>query len=66
MTKPQQIMQHMHGNIQYFFDFWADLFVHLLLLKSSMADMIIYLTLLKNSLSSNRVSWNFHFNASEK
>ena len=31
-------MQHMHGNIPYSFDFWADLDVHLLLLKSSMID----------------------------
>ena len=34
--KPKPV-QHMHGNIQYLFDFLADPFVHLLLLKSSMA-----------------------------
>ena len=34
-------MQHKrHGNIPYFFDFWADLFVHLVLLKSSMTYAI--------------------------
>ena len=32
--KPQKNMQHMHGNIPYLFDFWADLVVHLLLQKS--------------------------------
>ena len=29
----------MRGNIQYLFDYWADPFVHLLLLKSSMDGM---------------------------
>ena len=32
-------MQDVHGNIRYLFDFWADPFVHLLLLKSSMAQL---------------------------
>ena len=36
-----KVMQHKcHGNIPYFFDFWADLFVHLVLLKSSMTYAI--------------------------
>ena len=30
------ILQHIHGNIPYMFDRWADPVVHLLLLKSSM------------------------------
>ena len=34
MTNPK-IMQHMHGNIPYKFGCWADLVVHLLVLKSS-------------------------------
>ena len=34
--KQKRIMQHKYGNIQNFFDFWANPFVHLLLLKSSM------------------------------
>ena len=32
----QKIMQHMHGNILYMFDCWADPVVHLILLLSSM------------------------------
>ena len=36
-TPPKKIMQHMHDNIPNWFDFWADLVVHLLLLKSFMA-----------------------------
>ena len=36
-NKPPKIMQHMHGNIPYMFDYWADPVVHLLLGKSSMA-----------------------------
>ena len=28
----------MHGNIPYLFDYWANMFVHLLPLKSSMAN----------------------------
>ena len=35
-VNPPKIMQHMHGIIPYMFDCWADLVVHLLLLKSSM------------------------------
>ena len=31
--KPQKIMKHMHGIIQYMFDCWADPDVHLFLLK---------------------------------
>ena len=30
-----------YGNIPYLFDFWADPFVHLLLLKSSMVKVIV-------------------------
>ena len=41
MTNPTKIMQRMHGSITYLFDFWANLFVHLLLLKSSMIMPII-------------------------
>ena len=34
-------MHHMHGNVPYLFGFWADPFVHLLLLeKSSMHRLI--------------------------
>ena len=29
-------MHHMHGNIPHLFVFWADLFVHIHLVKSSM------------------------------
>ena len=36
------MIQHMHGNIPYMFDCWADPVVHLLLLKSSMAEAIGY------------------------
>ena len=36
LDNPQKSMQHMHGNIPYTFDYWADLGVHLLLLKCSM------------------------------
>lgn len=42
-TPPPQkkIMHHMHGNVPYLFGFWADPFVHLLLLeKSSMHRLI--------------------------
>ena len=39
LWQTQKIMEHMRGNIPYLFDFWADPFVHLLLLKSSMDGM---------------------------
>ena len=29
-------MQHMHGNISYMFDYWANPVVHLLLVKTSL------------------------------
>ena len=35
-------MLHMHGNISYMFDYWANLVVHLLLMKSSMSDQYFY------------------------
>ena len=35
-----KIILHMHGNIPYLFDFWADQFAHFLLLKSSMVGSI--------------------------
>ena len=35
--KPQEIIQHIIGNIQYVFDYCYTLCVHLILLKSSMA-----------------------------
>ena len=38
VTKPKQL--GMLGSIQYLFDFWADPFVHLLLLKSSTAELL--------------------------
>ena len=38
MTTPPEIMLRMHGNIPYLFDFWANQFFHLLLLKSSFAE----------------------------
>ena len=31
-----KVIQHMHGNIPFMFDCWADSVLHLLLLKSSM------------------------------
>ena len=34
-------MQDKNGNMQYLFDFWADPFVHLLLLKSSMSSLYL-------------------------
>ena len=34
-------MQHMHGSIEYLFDFWAYPFVHLLLLRSSMGKLFV-------------------------
>ena len=37
----QKNMQNMHDNIPYLLDFWADLFVHLLLVKIFMARDII-------------------------
>ena len=38
-VKPIKVMQHMHGIITYMFEFWANLVVHLLILKSSMAQL---------------------------
>ena len=40
LPPPKKGMQNMHGNITYLFDFWADPFVHLLLLKSSMVEPV--------------------------
>ena len=39
-VKPKMIMQYMHGIIPWMFDSWADLVVHILVLKSSMAHLI--------------------------
>ena len=39
---PEKIMQHMHGNIPYLFDFWANPFVHLILLRSYMAESLFF------------------------
>ena len=39
--QPPKIMQHMQCNIPYTFDCWADPFVHLHLLKSSMTNPIL-------------------------
>ena len=37
---PQKIMQHLDGIISNMFDFWANPFVHLLVLKSSAVGVI--------------------------
>jgi len=39
--KSNRIMQHMHGNIHYMFDCWADLVVLLLQLKTSLAKSFL-------------------------
>ena len=36
LDKPYNNMQHMDGNIPFFFDFWADIFVHLRLLDNEL------------------------------
>ena len=33
-------MQHMYGNIPYLFDYWATLFLHLLLLGKELHDQV--------------------------
>ena len=38
-TTQEVMQQHMHGIMPYIFDCWADLVVHLLLLKISMAKL---------------------------
>ena len=35
-VKPPKIIQYIYGHIPYHFDFWADPFVHLIILKISM------------------------------
>ena len=49
----KKVMQCMHGIISYMFDYWANLVVHLLLLKSSMIKSWSTLNIYSNYQSSN-------------
>ena len=40
---PRKNVKHIHGNIQYMFDCWADTVVHLRIQKISMASLMICL-----------------------